>query len=865
MIGQTISHYKIIEKIGEGGMAHVYKAEDSKLKRTVALKFISPHRLDKEQTKTRFIQEAQTAAGLNHPNITTIYEIDEIDDQTFIAMEYIEGTSLRDLVTPRPLSVGKSLNIALQIIEGLGEAHERKITHRDIKSSNIMITPRGQAKIMDFGLVKLEGGTQITKTSMVMGTVSYMSPEQAKSEDVDFRTDIWSFGVVLYEMLTGQLPFKGSHDQIILHSILKKRPEPLSTFREDIPLLFEDIIEKCLKKNPKDRYQSVSELKSDLEDLRREITTDHATLSLPGRLLPRIYRKPVVKIALPLLAAIVLLISLMLFTPVPQLLKNWINPPSAPSQKGLAVIPFTVRSNNPEDKEFCAGLIDFLINKLTKIQQYQGSFWVVPHREVRRENVESAVDARKAFNVDFVIDPTMQVAENKVYFIINLIDAESRRQLSSEILPYDVKDLSGIQEDLSQTTIAMLGIELPPEAQIELAKGGTENIEAFNLYIQGLGYLLRYERPENIDIAIGLFVRSIDKDSNYALAHAGLAEAYWQQWNQTKNSDFIRKAQDSCMEAIQISKDSAPIHITMGIIYRDTGQYEDALSEFKTALEYEPNNEKAYREMARTFQMMGDTQKAEEFYKTAIDLVPSFWGGYNHLGYFYYRTGQIDKAVSMFLKVIELTPDNARGYNNLGGSYASMGRLDLAEPILEKAIEIQPSGSNLNNLATVYFNQGKFTKAEEIYTRAITFVENNYVIWGNLGDSRRYTGKHTQAQIQKDYERAKNLVMDSLAVNSSDTYARSHLAFYHAILGDSSNAIKEISAVLKQEPKDVEILRKVIQVFELTGDRENALSACSRYLKNGGVLNYILVDPDFEDLKKDLRFRQLIKQVDPNK
>jgi serine/threonine protein kinase len=304
MIGTTISHYKIIEKIGEGGMAVVYKGEDTKLKRTVALKFISPVKLEKEDTKTRFIQEAQTAAGLNHPNITTVYEIEEADDQTFIVMEYIEGTNLRDIISSNPLTLSQSLDFALQIAEGLQEAHNRGIIHRDIKSSNIMITPRGQVKIMDFGLVKLKGATQITKTSMVMGTVSYMSPEQAASDEVDTRTDIWSIGVILYEMLTGRLPFRGANDQIILHSIMQKKQEPLSTFRSGIPFLLTDIVDKCLKKNPKERYQTVTDLKADLEHLKKEITTDHVTLSLPMRLIPRLYRKPIVRIAVPLSAAV---------------------------------------------------------------------------------------------------------------------------------------------------------------------------------------------------------------------------------------------------------------------------------------------------------------------------------------------------------------------------------------------------------------------------------------------------------------------------------------------------------------------------------------------------------------------------------
>jgi len=866
MIGKTISHYRILEKIGEGGMAQVYKAEDTKLKRTVALKFISPSKWGKEETKTRFIQEAQAAAGLNHPNITTIYEIDEVDDQTFISMEYVEGTNLRDIITPKPLSPGKSLNIALQIAGGLQEAHEQRITHRDIKSSNIMITPKGQAKIMDFGLVKLEGATRITKTSLVMGTVSFMSPEQARGEPVDLRTDIWSFGVVLYEMLTGKLPFQGSHDQVILYSIMKKKHRPLSSFREDIPAQLEDIIAQCLQKNPKDRYQSMADLKADLERLNRDISTDHATLSLPRKFIPLKFRKPLFRIAAPLTAVLILGLGLVLFTPVPQILRDWINPNPHSDQQGLAVIPFTILGEKPEDNELCAGLMEFLISKLTQLQPYQNSYWIVPSSEVRKEDIQSAGDARKAFNVSFVLATTMQVIENKTRFIINLIDAESLRQLKSEILTYDAVRPFFLQDDLINKSILMLGMDLPKEANIIIAKGGTENQDASNFYIQGLGYLQRYDRGENIDIAIDLFQRSIDKDPNYALAYASLGEAYWRKWDNTKDTKFLAKAQSYCERALQISEDLAPVHITLGIIYKTTGKYEEAAQELKKAVAIEPKNAQAYRELGSVYNSMGDLIRAEESYKTAIDLIPSYWGGYSHMGVYYYNTGQIEKAVQMFRKVIELTPDNSRGYSNLGGIYVWLGQYDRAVPVLEKAIAIQPDDYRpFNNLAMAYFNLKKYAEAEKTYEKIIESGVNNHKVWGGLADSRRYTGNHSESQIREAYLQSISLAENELGINPKDTEARSFLAYYFAVLGDPERALKEISQVLNQKSNEPEVLRKIVQVYELLGDHSNALLSLEDYLRNGGILNYILDDPDLDKLKQHPRFSELIKEFKDKK
>jgi serine/threonine protein kinase len=273
MIGQTISHYKIIEKLGEGGMGVVYKAEDTKLKRTVTLKFIRTQAMEAAEEKTRFVREAQAAAALDHPNICTIYEIDEIEGKTFIAMAYIKGQSLNDKVKSAPLGLEEVLDIGMQVAQGLQEAHEKGVFHRDIKSSNIMVTDKGTAKIMDFGIAKLAGGTEITKPAAFMGTVAYMSPEQASAKPLDHRTDIWSLGVVLYEMLTGQIPFKGVHEQVILHSILNKSPEPITSLRSGVPLELEAIVNKCLEKDSTERYQTSADLIADLKRLNRDMTT----------------------------------------------------------------------------------------------------------------------------------------------------------------------------------------------------------------------------------------------------------------------------------------------------------------------------------------------------------------------------------------------------------------------------------------------------------------------------------------------------------------------------------------------------------------------------------------------------------------
>jgi len=269
LIGKTISHYRILEKLGEGGMGVVYKAEDTKLKRIVALKFLSPQSLGTPEEKTRFVHEAQAAAALDHPNICTVHEIDEANGHTFIAMAYVEGQSLREKTSPGPLQVQEALSLASDIARGLQEAHEKNIIHRDIKSANIMVTKKGHAKITDFGLAKLVGSTQVTKAGTTVGTVAYMSPEQARGGSVDHRSDIWSLGVVLYEMLTGQLPFRGEHAQALTYQIVHENAEPITAVRTGVPMELERIVNKCLEKNSSDRYQHVDEMLVDLRKVKK--------------------------------------------------------------------------------------------------------------------------------------------------------------------------------------------------------------------------------------------------------------------------------------------------------------------------------------------------------------------------------------------------------------------------------------------------------------------------------------------------------------------------------------------------------------------------------------------------------------------
>ncbi|MFQ6081841.1 MAG: protein kinase [Candidatus Aminicenantia bacterium] len=863
-IGSTFAgRYQVIEELGRGGMGVVYKAKDNKLKRTVALKFLTPKALGSEEEKTRFVHEAQAAAALDHPNICTVYEIDEAEEpapvgrQTFIAMAYIKGQSLKEKIESGPLKLDEALDIAIQVAEGLQEAHEKRIVHRDIKSTNIMVTEKGQAKIMDFGLAKLAEGTKLTKAATIMGTVAYMSPEQVRGETVDHRTDIWSLGVVLHEMVTGQLPFKGEYEQAVMYSILNEGSEPLTSVRSGIPLEFERIVNKCLEKDPTERYQTTADLKADLKRLKRDISSGKAAVHIATAAVPHPFQRLLRKTAVPLTGVIIAMLLLLLLSSNRRAVKKWLGFEAIPAEKHLAVLPFTIVGGDSEDQAFCDGLVETFTSKLTQLERFQGSLWVVPASEVRERGITSVSEARRAFGVNLVVTESMQRIDDMLQLTLNLVDTKTLRQLRSEVIKGGINNLSDMHNNAVIKLVGILDIELQPQTSRVLTTGGPTVPDVSELYVKARGYMQRYEKEENLDTAISLFKRAIDKDSSYALAYAGLGEAYWRKYKLTKDPNWVKIAQSYCNRAIQLSESLAPVHVTLGIIYRDTGRYEDAIKEFQQALLLDPVNSDAHRELASAYEKLGKLEKAEATYKKAIELRPSYWAGYSYLGVFYYFQGRYTEAEKMFLKVTELTPDNIRGYNLLGAVYLQMGRIDLATAMLKKSLAIKPDAVTYSNLGTLYFYQRRYADATAMYEEAIKLGENRYTIWGNLADTYRYMPGYSEKE-REAYQRAIQLAEKELEINPKDAHLHGNLAFYYAILGNHKNALTKISKARKLAPNDVWVLRKCVQVFELANQRDQALQALEEFIKRGGSIDEVHKDPDLSELRKDPLYQQLV-------
>ncbi len=860
LLGESISHYAILEKLGEGGMGVVYRAEDTRLRRTVALKFLKEQAFGSVEDRARFLHEAQAAAVLDHPNICTVYEVDERDGHTFIAMAYCSGRSLKDIIRQGRLPVAEALGIAIQAAEGLEEAHGKGVIHRDIKCANIMISPKGQVKIMDFGIARVSGGSGSTWTGGISGTIAYMSPEQAMGGPIDCRTDLWSLGVVLYEMLTGELPFRGDTEAGTFHSLVYETPRPILEARPDCPPELAAVIDRCLKKNAEERYGSARELLKDLQALKAPAGPAFArsigeTQGFTKRRSPRSRRRQRI---LAVLGAVALAVAADIAVPgLRRGITVFIGYRPIPSEKHLLVLPFLNVGGEKAGQDLCDGFLEVLTSELTRLERFQKAFWVAPANEVRKSGVASAREARRAFGANLVIAGSLQRMGGDVTLTMNLIDAGSLRQVRSEVLTGAMSSFVSFQGSLLKGAVRMLDMELPPEVRQTLAAGGTSNAAAYESYVMGRGRLERYESPENLVAAIDHFQKAIALDPGFALAFAGLGEARWRWSELISDPALVEQALDDCAEALRIAPDLASVHGTLGLIDMGKGLVTEAIREFEKALMSDPADQDATLGMAEALESSGNLEKAEEIYRKAIAMKPSRWTGYIAFGAFYATTGRLAEAEAMFRKALDLTPDNIRVLNNLMAVYWYQKRDDLAKAMFERSLSVRPNADAYSNMGTLVFFAGRYREAVKLFEQSVRLDAGSSIIWGNLGDSYRYVPGNAE-KARQAYEQAILLAGREKEINPRNANLRARLAFYLAHAGKGESALAELDEALRLAPAAPGVLKKAVLVYEQLGMREKALSAAARFLGSGGTSAELEADPDLSRMTGDAVFRKLV-------
>jgi serine/threonine-protein kinase len=692
MIGKQLLHYKIVDKIGEGGMGVVYKAEDTRLDRTVALKFMPPDLSNDPASKERFIREAQTIAALDHPNLCTIHAIEESDDgRLFIAMACYDGETLGKKIEAGPLDIGEAVAIAVSVAEGMRSAHAKGIIHRDIKPANVFLVNDGPVKVVDFGLAKWFGKSSMTRSGVTLGTVAYMSPEQTRGDNVDALTDVWALGVVLYEALAGRRPFDADYDQAVVYSISNENPDPVSRIRPDIPAELERIVTRALSKDPDDRFQSAEEMMDALQDFHRSGASTMETESSPG-----------------------------------------VAPPS------IAVLPFVNMSSDPENEYFGDGLAEELINALAGVKGLKVAARTSAFRF--RGGEQDVREIGRKLSVNTILEGSVRKAGDTLRVTAQLIDAADGFHIWSQRFDRHVDDIFAIQDEITDAIVDRLRVQLAGAPGTPLVKRYTDDLGAYNLFLKGRYYWNQFS-PDGWDKAIQCFDAALERDPTFALAYIGVAMYHQASsyWGETPPSRSFPLAKEAAEKALALDETMADAHGVLAVYaFSHDWDFDAADREFERTLELDPGlslhhvniavfsmTRKRFDKAVSEADVASRLDPLSPVIRTWAAMVPAY-------------VGRPQESIEQLERASELDPNYWQPYYHTAIAHVFLSDYNEAAASAEKAVDLSGGAPvALAGLAAAHYLAGRKDDGDVVFDRLEkksedTYVPATFLVWVHL-------------------------------------------------------------------------------------------------------------------------------------
>ncbi len=859
--------YEILGVLGQGGMGAVYKARDRELDRLIALKVIRPELATDPAILQRFKQELILSRNITHKNVVRIFDLGEAEGIRFISMEFVDGEDLRTILRrQKKFEPKEAIAVIEQVCRALDTAHSEGVIHRDLKPQNIMRDKHGRIVVMDFGLARSLGDSGLTQTGALVGTLEYMSPEQAMGSTLDQRSDIFSVGLIFYELLSGKAPYEADTAIASLMKRTREEARSVSDVEASVPRSLSAIVSRCLEREPANRYHSAVELL-------QQLTTWEANPNISAETLSKMIGHQIIRpsrfnLELPgkswmWIAGALLVIALATLAGRTLLNRSAGSAgdvvqgiPSLKQGKYVAILPLKKVGDEKELGYVADGIQEALAAKLFQLKEVHLAASDAVDKAVSKDLPISRL--ARELGVNLVLQGMVQGNSEKLRVTLNLDDAATGKRLWSQEFPGAPGDVLALEDQIYGNVATALALKPTDEEQARVGAHPTENVKAYDLYLQGRNTLRNGHGQDDYRQAVGLFEQAIDKDSNFALAYTGLADSSIRMYGETKDSIWAQKATLAAQHAEQLSNNLPEVHLSLGSVYATTGKNTQAVSELKRALELAPNSDEAYRNLGDAYHRGGLSDEAIAAFQKAVAANPYNWSNHIALGNAYLELGDNSKAIPEFQKVVEISGDMPLGYEGIGNVFLREGKWSEAIPQYQKAISLAPNAYSYSNLGTAYFWLKNYDQSTKMYEKAVEMTPNNEEFLGNLGDSYRWSGHSDQASAA--YAKAISLAFQQLQVNPRSATIMGDLGLLYAKKGDVTNALQYTNQARAINPDDVQLIYSEAQVKTLIGKPDEALKSLRLALEKGYGTQEAWNDPELQKLQALPQFSQLVNE-----